>query len=719
MPLELDEIQRLHDKAYIANQQTRIKAADDRMFARVTQWDSSLLQESQLTYKGEFDIITKARKDVMADLRMNVPQVEFHPKNDEERGEESADLINGLYLTDDRLNSSQEAYKNADEETVDCGLGGWELYTDWLSSRSGDRHQVIRRRPIFEFNNNAFPDPNAKLIDKSDALYWSILEPYTLEGYKELYRELTGEESSIDDLVARKLAADHAPTNFGTPEVSYVFPWFGENETYYIGRFYHREKVKDRVLTFVDPLGNKLRYLESSLSGRGEHGDIDLREELEARGYERVGDKGITRWEVTCYYVSGEAILQTYRVPGEVIPVVPQYGERAYIEGEEVWEGIVRRAKDPQRLRNFMLSYVGDIAARGSREKPIMTPEQVAGFENMYAISGADNNYPYVLQHWKSSQGEALPLGPVGTLPATEFPPAVPMLLQATREAVEDVANSGLPKDLSDVDLSGIAIEQLHARLDNQSQVFLDHKKFAKRHDAAIYAGMAAEIYDAPRKVSLTLPDGTTKETRIMDYVLDEETGEIVTLNDLTNAEFEVYATIGPTYSSKRDKTFRQIGDMIDRAVDPKMKNILFLKQVELLDGVAWDDVKKYAAKELIAAGVREPQNDEEMQFAEQLASQPQEPSPDMVLAMAEQKKAEAALLQQQREAQKDAGAQKVAEGKLVVDAFNAETKRQEANAKAHQAGVTARLTKLKATGQQIQNIQAITAPFRARVSAR
>ena len=152
--MDLEEIKKLFDQDYTHNQTTRRKAADDRLFSRVTQWDDTLLESTQLAYKGEFNILRKATRDILSDLRSNPVQIDFEPKADSRS--DGADLLDGLYLTDDRMNVSIESYDNGCEESVDCGIGGWELYTEYESSRSGERHQVIRRRPIYEFNNNAF-----------------------------------------------------------------------------------------------------------------------------------------------------------------------------------------------------------------------------------------------------------------------------------------------------------------------------------------------------------------------------------------------------------------------------------------------------------------------------------------------------------------------------------------------------------------------------------
>lgn len=704
--LTLTEIHTLHDKAYTNNQTTRISAADDLLFQFVSQFDNSLLDNSNLGYRGQFDIVTKAIRENLSDLRTNQIQVEFEPKA--ESREADADLLNGLYLNADRDNTSIEAFDGAAQECVTCGLGGWELYTIYESNRAGDRNQVIRRRPLNEFNNNAFPDPNAKLLDKSDARYWSVLEPYSEDGYKDLYKELTGEETDCD------------PQNFASPENSYVFPWVTGNDLYYIVRFYHRTLVKDKILTFTDPFGQTVKYAESSLLKRGENGDINLRDELDAQGYEYVNSKQIKRWQVKLYICSGEDILKTYIIPGELIPVIPMYGERQFVEGEETYRGTVRLAKDPQRLHNFVLSYLGDIVSRSPREKPVMLAEQIAGFENMYDINGADNNFAYVLQNRLAPDGTPLPIGPVSVLPAPQMPPSMEPLLAMTRQAVEDVANPGLPKDIMDSDLSGEAIQKLQARLDNQSQVYQDHKKHAKRYDAAVFASMASEVYDSNRKVTITLPDGSRKVEEIMSTIMDEQTGELVILNDLTGLEFNVYANIGPSYDSSRDKTFEKLGEMaaLMAQTDPQMANLIHMQQLTLMDGVGTKDIREYARKKLLLAGVLEPETDEDKEFMQQQSEQPKQPDSSMVMAQAELLKAQADMAEQQREAQKDVIGAELDAANLKIKSFDSETKRIEANNKAESLGDNRHLTRAKIAGQHIGNARQMLEPFRARANA-
>ena len=217
--LELEKIHKLHDKAYTYGQQPRQQASDDLVFFWVTQWDDTLF-DSSLQYRGQFDVLRKAVRQIVADLRGNPVSIDFSPKANSR--EDGADFLDGLYRTDDRNNTSIESYDNAMLESVVSGVGAWELFTDYESGITGQSdNQVIRRAPIHEACNTVFWDPNAKLMDKSDARYVSVLRPYSEDGYRELVAELTGEDE--DDVQI---------SNFSTPESSRVFPWFGEADKY-------------------------------------------------------------------------------------------------------------------------------------------------------------------------------------------------------------------------------------------------------------------------------------------------------------------------------------------------------------------------------------------------------------------------------------------------------------------------------------------------------
>ena len=726
--LTLTKLKLLHDKAYCYGQETRLRAADDMTFAWVSQWDDANLGASSLQYRGEFNVLRKAYRQIVADLRSNPVQVNFVPKS--EAREDGADILDGLYLTDDRANTSLEAYDNAVSEAVVCGVGAWELYTEYASNRAGVDHQIICRRPIYEANNNCFWDPNAKRLDKSDAKYVSVLTAYSPDGYDDLCQELCNEASADGKQETRaekkkreKYEARNA-SSFASPEQSYAFPWMGSgNDLIYVVSFYHRRKIKDKVITLTDPMGQPLVLRESDLA--------EVMDELIDDGYEIVSEREIMRWEVRKYIASGERILNGKMgkdgeregevIAGENIPVIPTYGERAFIEGEEHYEGITRLAKDPQRLRNFQLSYLADIVSRSPRPKPIFNPEQIQGFEFMYEENGADSNYPYLLQNRLDGNSQPLPIGPVGVMPEQTIPQALMASIELSRQAVEDVANPGLPQDIADPDLSGKAVNALTNRLDQQSIVYQQNLKHAKRRDAEIYASMAVEVYDAPREVTLTSADGSTKKVKIMEMVQDRQTGELVALNDLTNTEYDVYADIGPSYSSKKEQTIEQLTTMANAmgAIDPNLSKMLMLQTLTLINGVDMDPVRKYARKQLILAGIFEPETEEEEAMLQEAQQQQAPPDANMVLAQAEYLKGEAAQMNAQREAMKDQASAQNNAAKTQIDAFRAQTDRAAVEVDAQVAGADIQFKQARTAGQVMENVQRVISPFRASVQPR
>jgi len=688
MSLELTDLKRMHDKAYVASQTTRERGADDLVFYWVTQWDDTILQDSQLAYRGEFNILRKAGRQILADLSMNPVQVDFVPKDDTR--DDAADLLDGIYRADCNKNDSIESFDNAQIETVVCGVGAWELVTEYATKRIGDKNQNIVRKPIIEANNNVMWDPNSKRLDKSDADYVSVLEAFSEQGYMDLVESLTGEE------------LDHVDAgSFKHPEQSYVFPWImGGAEKIYVVKFYHKEEIEEIVYTLSDPFGGTLDVRED---------DLEVQEDdLIKSGYDIVETHKYRRCQITKYIASGSKILSEEIIVGQHIPVIPVFGEHAFVEGEEHWEGVTRLTKDPQRLRNFAGSYLGDILSRSPRRKPIFWQEQIAGFEDMYSEVGSENNYPYLLANRKAGDGTDLPVGPIGEMPEQPMPTALPAVLELSKEAVEDVANPGVPQDIADPDISGRAVYALQSRLDMQSMVYQDHTKHAKRRDAQVFASMAREIYDVPRKVRVEAADGTRSEKQVMDQIVDQESGEIVLINDLNNSEFEVYTKIGPSYSSQKEQTVDRLNLMIQgMPVEDPIRKALQLKTLALMDGVDFNDIRDFANKQLILQGIKKPTTPEEEQMLKQ-AAENKEPDAAVLLAQAENKKGDADLLAEKRkgiEMQLKAAHDRA---KNQIDEFEAQTGRMEAQIKAKQAGDTIELGRINKLGKQLDNTEKI-----------
>ena len=293
--MKLDDLKRDFNKAYFANQVTREKAANDYVFYWVTQWDDSKLND-QLAYRGEFNIMRKGGRQIMADLRANPIQPDFHPKD--EGRQDDAEVMDKFYRAVDREITSEEAYTNAQQDQVVCGMGAWRLFTEYKSNAIGDMRQVIKREYIPQGNNTVFFDPNANSLSKVEAKYCAVLYSYSEDGYKDLVEELTGERPT-----------EVVKSDFKNPERDTGFFWFGSNEEIYVVRFYKKEKVKDTVLFLEDPTGMDLTLYKSQIKE-------DYQEMLD-NGFKVLAEKQITRTRIREYIASGKEILNGEIVDGK------------------------------------------------------------------------------------------------------------------------------------------------------------------------------------------------------------------------------------------------------------------------------------------------------------------------------------------------------------------------------------------------------------------
>ncbi|NQX75968.1 MAG: hypothetical protein HRT62_20920 [Epibacterium sp.] len=115
------------------------------------------------------------------------------------------------------------------------------------------------------------------------------------------------------------------------------------------------------------------------------------------------------------------------------------------------------------------------------------------------------------------------------------------------------------------------------------------------------------------------------------------------------------------------------------------------------------DWVRKYGRNQLVLGGHIEPETDEEkqmvMQAQQQAQMQAQQPDPAMLMAMAEDKKGQAAM----QDAMND-------QAKVQVDAFNAESKRMDSETKRMEAINKGRNDTAKTAseikGNELDNVQ-------------
>jgi hypothetical protein len=599
----------------------RLQCLQDRRFYSLcgAQWEGPLWDQYENKPKFEVNKIMLAVIRIVNEYRNNRITVDYVSKDGTEN-DKLAEVCDGLYRADEQASVADEAYDNAFEEAVGGGIGAWRLRTVYEDEEDPENErQRIRFEPIFDADSSVFFDLNAKRQDKSDAKYAFVVTSMTRESYKETYN---------DD-----------PTDWPKIIHQYEFDW-ATPDVVFVAEYYKVEEKTEVIRIFEAIDGTEERYTQTDFAN-----DEALEETLMAIGTREVRQKRIKRMRVRKYIMSGGKVLEDAGyIAGRNIPIVVVYGKRWFVDNIERCMGAVRLAKDAQRLKNMQLSKLGEISALSSIEKPIMTPEQVAGHQVMWAEDNL-RDYPYLLVNpITGPDGNTQVTGPLAYTKSAAIPPAMAALLQITEQDMQDILGNPQGADKMVSGVSGKAVEMIQTRVDMQTFIYMSNFAKGMKRCGEIWLGMAKEIYiEDKRKMKTIAPTGEAGMVELMQPTIDTETGAVVMANDLSSATFDVVAEVGPSSSSKRAATVRALTGMLQITQDPETAQVLTAMAMMNMEGEGVGDANAYFRKKLLRMGVVQATEQEAQEMMAEMQGQTQDPNAVFLQAAAEEAIAKAA----------------------------------------------------------------------------
>ena len=609
------------DDVQSALRDERLQCLQDRRFYSLagSQWEGPLWDQYENKPKFEVNKIMLAVIRVVNEYRNNRITVDFVSKDGTEN-DKLAEVCDGLYRADEQASVADEAYDNAFEEAVGGGIGAWRLRTVYEDEEDPeDDRQRIRIEPIFDADSSVFFDLGAKRQDKSDAKFCFVVTSMTRQAYKDTWG---------DD-----------PTDWPKIIHQYEFDWCTPDVVYVAEYFKVEEKTETiRIFQAID--GTEERYGQADFAA-----DETLEDTLAAIGTREVRQKKVKRKRVRKYVMSGGRVLEDAGyIAGNCIPIVVVYGKRWFVDNVERCMGHVRLAKDAQRLKNMQLSKLGEISALSSVEKPILTPEQVAGHQVMWSEDNL-KDYPYLLINPITDQnGNQAVSGPVAYTKSPQIPPAMAALLQITETDMQDILGNQQGADKMVSNISGKAVEMIQARVDGQAYIYMSNFAKGMKRCGEIWLSMARDIYtEEKRKMKTVAATGEAGMVELMQPSIDQETGEVVMQNDLSSATFDVIADVGPSSSSKRQATVRALTGMLSITQDPETAQVLTAMAMMNMEGEGVGDANAYFRKKLLRMGVVEPTEEEAKDLMAEMQGKPQDPNAMYLQAAAEEATAKAA----------------------------------------------------------------------------
>lgn len=612
---EFDEIQK-------AVSDERMQCLEDRRFYSIAgaPWEGQLGDQFANRPRFEFNKVHLSVMRIISEYRNNRIDVDFTPK-DGATNSDLADVCDGLYRADQQDCGGQEATDNAFEEAVGGGFGAVRLRCAYEDEDDDENErQRVRLEPIYDADSSVFFDLGAKRQDKADARRCFVLTAMAPAVAEE---EFGHEFASWDKAVSR------SEFDWCTPDVVYVAEYYRVEETSEVVHIF-------RGLDDVDMRVPDHEFKE----------DEAKLETLLATGFRKTGEKRIKSRRVHKYILSGLKIEEDEGyIAGKCIPIVPMYGKRWVVDNVERCMGHVRLAKDAQRLMNSLLSWLFDMAARFDVEKPIMTPEQIAGHTEQWADDNV-RRYPYLLANLlKDADGNPIPgsQAPVAYTRAPDVPPAMAALIQIAGQSLDELLGSQQAGEQVVANVSAKAVELVQNRLDMQTFIYMSNAAKMFKRIGEVWLSMAREVMvEDGRKAKTVTSDGSIETVTLRQPMVNED-GEQYTANDLTAASFDVLVDVGPSSGTQRSGTVRALTGMANITADPQQKNVLLAAAMMNMEGEGIGEVQDWFRQQLVRQGVVKPTDDELAAMQKEQQGKQPGPQDQYMLAAAEEAQANAA----------------------------------------------------------------------------
>jgi len=526
----LREIRQRFSDAVEFSASVRQEMLDDIRFARLgDQWSESARYDRNRPGKERPMLVVNRllqfRDRVVNEIRQNTPSIRIRPVNDG-ADQETAEVLMGLvHHIQDNSNASI-AYDTAVEWQVDAGLGYFRVRNDYIDDTSFDQDIFIDRIPD---PMKVYFDPHSKQPDGSDAEWCIIAEEISKEEFRRMYPDVD--------------------------ETSFEAAGNGDMQGWYT-------KDSVRIAEYY--------YLE-----------YDEAQEI----YDEETGRSRTIQPKRCMWckVIGDKVLERTELPTKYIPVIPVIGHEIWVQGKRYLSGLIRNAKDAQRLYNYYLSANAENVALAPKAPFIGVAGQFETDPNW----GRANKESVAYLEYDPVSIAGTPVG----APQRAMPPqASSAIMDAIRLAENDIMQSmGIYQPslgAQSNETSGRALLLRQKQSETGNFHYQDNLNRSIRHCGRIIVDMIPKVYDRPRVARILGEDGTPRTVNLDPNLPQASVGTdnpaIDSIYNPTIGQYDVVCDSGPSYATKRDEAanmmlaltqanpalFQSIGDLMMKNMD-------------------------------------------------------------------------------------------------------------------------------------------------------
>jgi len=529
-------------------------------------------------------------RQVTNDQRQNRPSGKVIPADD--RADPAvAEIFDGIVRHIEYMSDADVAYDTACENQVAYGEGYIRLLTEYCNDDTFDQDIKIGRiRNSF----SVYMDPTIQDPCGSDAEWCFITEEMLREEYERMFPDAM----PISTIQINGIG-DQSISN-----------WVNENTVRVAEYFY---------ITYEPQTLNLYSGNQSFVAGSPED------KMMKSNGVKPLKTRIVQKKKVNWCKTNGFELLEQNEWAGSSIPVIRVVGNEFEVDGQIYVSGLVRNAKDAQRMYNYWVSQETEMLALAPKAPFIGYGGQFEGYEQQWKTANT-TNWPYLEVNPDVTDGQ----GSVLPLPQRSTPPmAQTGLIQAKMGASDDIKATTGQYDSSlgqtSNERSGKAILARERQTDTGTYHFVDNLARAIRYATRQIVELIPKIYDTQRVARIIGLDGETSMVKLdptqpepVKKIVDPNNPDIV-IEKIYNpgvGKYDVVVTTGPSYMTKRQEALESMSQLLQ--ANPQLWQVagdLFIKH---MDWPGAQELSKRFAKTIDPKILQDEDKSPQLQAAEQ-----------------------------------------------------------------------------------------------------
>jgi Phage P22-like portal protein len=511
-----------------ADTMNRQEALEDLKFVNGDQWPVELQNSRNLESRPVLTInkLDTFCRQVTNQQRQQRPRIKVHATNTEADAK-VAQVISGVIRHIEVNSNADHAYDNGFDYAVRMGWGYWRVTTKYVREDSFD--QEIYIEPV----DNPFTvyfDPNSIAPDGSDAEKCLITTMMPKEVFRKLYPDL-------DD------GTSFTQRGTGDSQSEWI-----TKEDIRIAEYFYTVREKATLYHLSD---GTMKFADGK----------DFFQRLELAGLSVIDERSSFKKTIKWKKMTAIEVIEEQDWPGRHIPVIPCYGRHVVIGNKRKKFGMIRNAKDPQRMYNFWQTSLTESIALAPKAKWIMAEGQDEGHENEWAQANVKST-SYLRYKQRDIDGQPAP--PPQRLQPEPPPAGVITAASVINDDLSAIMGIFDPNQMPTGNISGKALNGQQQQVDLTNFDYYDNLTRSISHTGKIILDLIPKIYDSERVLRIIGDDGKP------DLVtLNERTAVGEVLNDVTVGEYDVVMETGPGYNSKRQEAVESMMGML--SADPTL----------------------------------------------------------------------------------------------------------------------------------------------------